>query len=468
MQVTARSPLAAGVALIGATAIALTPISVTPAAPLTPATHSAAVELTASIDPLKAWVDLFTNTGVNVTTLGEQILSNPAPILTQMLHNGAGYAQTVATIAQGMGNGFVEWVNNLPLFVDMTKDALAKGQIDQALMAALVYIPMGLAMNLMMPLMSLSQISVGITENLYNVAKTIANPMTLFGTVLGSVQILSSTVGQLGVGVQSFVDAVKAGDVQGAVNALIATPALVLNGLINGTQYTPGILTPNKDIFQGMPGPIGALLVGVRQAIAQALGAPAPTPPSARTADQIAPVGAPAVEDPSAANAVPKLTATAVTVNLTTVPQAVAASKAEAVTATETAASEAPATEQAPAAGTTPDAATGSGTTGSVGETDATTPTDTDVKGSGESAAPKPGTIVRNSPKAEPGKPGIATKKAGSEVKEAVDSVGKEINSTVKKISDGLKNGFGKSAKGKTDTGGASSGGGTGASDNAA
>ncbi|MDG5769313.1 hypothetical protein [Mycolicibacterium fortuitum] len=112
-----------------------------------------------------------------------------------------------------------------------------------------------LAINTAMPLMSLSSITVGITGNLYNVAQTIANPMTLFGTVLGTLQIMSSTAGNLGIGVQSFADSVKAGDVENAIKALIATPALVLNGLVNGTVNTPGILTPESPTSPHCPAP---------------------------------------------------------------------------------------------------------------------------------------------------------------------------------------------------------------------
>ncbi|WP_280834871.1 hypothetical protein [Mycolicibacterium frederiksbergense] len=395
------------------------------------------MQLSAAIDPLDAWVKLFTNTGVNVTTLGEQILADPAPILTQMLHNGAGYAQTVATIVQGMGNGAVQWVKDLPLFIDMTKDALAEGRIDNALIAALVYVPGGLAMNLMMPLMSLSQISVGITENLYNVAKTIANPMTLFGTVLGSVQILSSTVGALGVGLQSFVDAVKAGDAVGAVNALVATPALVLNGLLNGNGNTPGIFTPDKPLSSGMPGPIAGVLVQVRRAIAQAIGAPAPS--VARMAGQPAAGDTLLADGPAAVDALPSATVNTVTLNLSTdtvVKHAVTEAAVEKAPVVEAPVEKAPVVE-APAE------------KAPVVEAPADTVTE------------KTDSVVQISPKVTVGK--VGTTKANTELKQAADTVGKQLNSTVKKVSDGLKNGFGKTSKKTADSGaGASSAGGAG------
>ncbi|OCB46987.1 hypothetical protein A5721_12610 [Mycobacterium vulneris] len=425
MPVTLRSPLATGVALIGAGAIALTPLSAPPAELPTPAIQSTAVQLTAAIDPLEAWVKLFTNTGVSATTLAEQILADPAPILTQILHNGAVHAQTVGTIVQGMGNGVVQWVNDLPMYVDMVKAALDEGKYDQAIMS-MVYPLFGLAIGIAMPLMSLSSITVGITGNLYNVAQTIANPMTLFGTVLGSLQIMSSTASQLGVGVQSFADAVKAGDAVAAVNALIATPALVLNGLINGTEFTPGILTPESPTMSPLPGPIAGVMVQVRRAIAQALGAPAPTATTALRA-------APDSVTPDSPAALPSVTADTVAVSLTKEPEEKATVEAPtSETPAEKVAAE-KATETEPASTETNENATVSY------DADATVTEKTDT--TAEAISTSSTRVTAKVPSTK-----IAEKVRG-DIKKSVDSVGKNANSTVSKIRDGLKKSITKPAK---------------------
>ncbi|OBA98018.1 hypothetical protein A5666_11390 [Mycolicibacterium fortuitum] len=433
MKVTVRSPLTTGVALVGAGAIALTPISAVPAEIPVPAIQTAAVELTAAIDPLDAWVKLFTNTVTNATTLGQQIAADPAPILAQILENGAGHAQTVGTIVSGMGSGVVQWINDLPVFEDMVKVALENGQYDQAIMGAVMPLFM-LAINTAMPLMSLSSITVGITGNLYNVAQTIANPMTLFGTVLGTLQIMSSTAGNLGIGVQSFADSVKAGDVENAIKALIATPALVLNGLVNGTVNTPGILTPESPTMSPLPGPIAGVMVQVRRAIAQALGAPAPTSTTALRA-------APDVVAPDGPAALPSAAATAVAVNLTT----------ETKTTVE-----APAVEAAPTAATTGDIVTKAATDKVAGTQTAQTAT---VPGEATAATETAtdATSTRVSAKAPSGKPAANVR---GEIKKSVDSVGKKVNSTVSKIRDGLKKSVSKPAKPskKADSGAGSSG----------
>ncbi|CRZ18784.1 hypothetical protein [Mycolicibacterium neworleansense] len=419
MPVTLRSPLATGVALIGAGAIALTPLSPLPADLPAPAIQSTAVQLTAAIDPLEAWVKLFTNTGVSATTLAEQILADPAPILTQLLHNGAEHAQTISTIVQGMGNGVVQWVNDLPMYADMVKTALDEGRFDLAI-AQMTYPLFGLAIGIAMPLMSLSSITVGITGNLYNVAQTIANPMTLFGTVLGSLQIMSSFSGQLGVGVQAFADAVKGGDAVAAVNALIATPALVLNGVINGTEFTPGILTPESPTMSPLPGPIAGVMVQVRRAIAQAIGAPAP---AAKVAALTAPTDTATTEDPAA---LPSATADTVAVSLATEPEvkATVVKVAEQATVTDT----------------------------------ETTVSDTETTSTDETTETP---VVRSSVKSTTGKTAVAAEKLRSDIKTSADSVGKKVNSTVSKIRDGLKKATAKPSAKKADGGTDSAGSGS-------
>ncbi|QZH66369.1 outer membrane porin GjpA [Mycolicibacterium farcinogenes] len=70
--------------------------------------------------------------------------------------------------------------------------------------------------------------------------------------------------------------------------------------------------------------------------------------------------------------------------------------------------------------------------------------TESGIENSAEGAT---GQVVRESPKAEPGKIGTARVKPSAKLKESIDSVGGKVNSTVKKVRDGLKSGFSKPAK---------------------
>ncbi|WP_454792139.1 hypothetical protein [Mycolicibacterium lutetiense] len=431
MPVTLRSPLAMGVALVGASAIALTPISAVPTELPTPAIQSTAVQLTAAVDPLNAWVSLFGNTLTSATALGQQIVADPAPILTQVLRNQAANANTVAGIVSQVGSGLVQWATvDVPMYLEMAADLAQQGKYDQAIMNALAMPVFAMLFPVGIPLMGLSSITVGITENLYNVAQTIANPMTLLGTVLGTMQVWSSATGELGKSVQSIADAVKAGDAQAAVNALLAAPALIANAVINGTENTPGILTPESASGHPLPGPIAGVMVQVRRAIAQALGAPAPTSTMAlrATPDSVAP------DSPAA---LPSATANTVAVSLTKEP--------DTKTTVEAPASEAPAGET-PKTDTTGDTVTEKATNTETNEkaTVSDEATATTVDTSADSTSTRG---VGATAKTQSAKPAEKTR---GDIKKSVDSVGKKVNSTVSKIRDGLKKGISKPAKPST------------------
>lgn len=89
MQGALRPYVTAGVALVGASVIAASPVA--PPVPdmkvsATPSV-SAAMQLTATSNPLIAFSQLFGNTVTNATGLFEQFLATPAPILSQVLVN---------------------------------------------------------------------------------------------------------------------------------------------------------------------------------------------------------------------------------------------------------------------------------------------------------------------------------------------------------------------------------------------
>ena len=88
MHTALRPYMTTGVALVGASVIAVTPISPPPAEIHMPAPRvsSASVELTAAFDPITAYTQLFTNTFNNLVGLGGEVLADPAPILRQSTH----------------------------------------------------------------------------------------------------------------------------------------------------------------------------------------------------------------------------------------------------------------------------------------------------------------------------------------------------------------------------------------------
>ncbi len=106
MNITARSYLTAGVAAVGAGAIALAPVQPIPnQVALAPekVASTLAVNLAASIDPITPWVDTFKAAWANAENLHQAWWSYPFPIFTSILLNQYTYLSElpdVGTIAQ--------------------------------------------------------------------------------------------------------------------------------------------------------------------------------------------------------------------------------------------------------------------------------------------------------------------------------------------------------------------------------
>lgn len=102
MHLALRPYVTAGVALVGAGVIAVTP-AIAPPASIQPQTQ--AIELTAAVDPLTQWAGIITRTVTEASQFAQTIAANPAPILQQITQNQLGNAQTVSNALQAFANG---------------------------------------------------------------------------------------------------------------------------------------------------------------------------------------------------------------------------------------------------------------------------------------------------------------------------------------------------------------------------
>jgi hypothetical protein len=287
VQISVRSYLTAGVALAGASAIAITPISpVTAAAPdalmSRAAVSTASVQLSAFSNPFTPYVDLVGNTIGNVAYIGNEWLSQPFPFLGQSISNGLGYAEQYVTSMVGFVKGMSEWATgdgygSLPNGLREAADLLKTGNIEgavQALNTSFIMMFLGGPIALM----SLLEIPVAISKNV-----TAALEAVNFQVMFLGLGFLQNTLGvnmQLGASAQAIFDAVRVGDVAGAVSEAIGMPAKALNALINGysTEFVtmPGLISHGQN--GSVPGLLYSLLVNLPRAIAAAIKPPAPAP----------------------------------------------------------------------------------------------------------------------------------------------------------------------------------------------
>lgn len=327
MNLALRPYVTAGVALVGASVIAVTPLSPPPAAidNAMARVSAAAVDLTAAVDPITAWTDLFTRTPESILALADLIAENPAPILGQIVANWSGYGQTLGTALQTAGTGLSNYLTTqLPTALQTFSNQLTSGDMQGAAQTFSGAI-FGLAFGIGFPMLNVLSIPADITQNFANAVATLpgfAGPVISAG--LSALMTLTGTTLATGAGAQAVVDAFKSGDPVGAVNALAAIPAVIADALLNGYEspdggLSPGLLTvshprsPDAEPWDpSWPDGLPAALVKSRLAIAKALGweDPATTGVLSRL---VAPTAEPTA--PPSASSVPDATATALTLS---------------------------------------------------------------------------------------------------------------------------------------------------------
>jgi hypothetical protein len=282
MRNALRPYMTAGVAVVGASALAVAPVIATP--PDVKIVNPAAVQ-TAS--PLDTYVDTVKEALENLEALLGSALALPAP--------------TGWTLELALDSLFSDPSGNVDLFVD---DLEALGPLagsslpallDNAVDAVETAIDQAVEGNVDLAVVSLIRMYVTLAPAVVAVvgaplgllgpeAAAVAN-VVLAKSLNAAVGPVLSGVGKTGVAIQNIVNALNSAEPgSGALLcALIAAPGTVADGVLNGyalvpsTIAFPGLLTPGDafDPTKPNPGPV-ALALG----FARGLGA-VPTPPPA-------------------------------------------------------------------------------------------------------------------------------------------------------------------------------------------
>lgn len=293
MQVAARSYLAAGVALVGASAIAVSPVSPPVPDVMVP---SPAVALSAAVDPITPWLNVFNTSEVNFANLVDKWLQAPAPVLQQVIANQIGYLRQLpdfpAIVEEIAANA--EAAIKAPFAVDLTTMDELHATIYDLLLNGLPPIIDPVVPADLAPLVQFS--TTYLSGVLLGLVGPVINPALALGGSLNAV--FENLTGE-------------APDLEAALNTLLNTPAAMADAFLNGGQsidITPllnavglespipglnfkaqlvfgGLLSPGGSIFNALtidlgdgsgptgvgPGAIGSL-IGLTQQIAKALG----------------------------------------------------------------------------------------------------------------------------------------------------------------------------------------------------
>lgn len=263
MHISVRSHLTAGIAVVGAGALALSPVTPLPQNLATVPTISAlAVSLTASqgatVDPITLWIDTLQAASDNLTGLIEDYVANPFPIVQQVIANlitfvgelpnfGTILNQVVTSTLAGLQAPFVANPANIS---EDPVTSIGPFPVSQSSIWALL------------PTLLPADVYASLKPILDFTTTPISGVLTgLIGPIVGPVLALSSSVG-------AIISALSAGNFTAAINELINVPAYVTNAFLNGGEnldLTPilgllGITLPASVQALGLN--MGGLLTG--------------------------------------------------------------------------------------------------------------------------------------------------------------------------------------------------------------
>jgi hypothetical protein len=232
--------------------------------------------------PVITPTEFFSDTLQNLQADAAAILANPTPILTQLIANWTAYAQDIGMGLQSAGSSLVSSLQGLPAALDTAFMYLSTGDVFDAVTGLYSYVIDGL-LGVGEPVISgLSQVIQGITTNIANLGQD-AESLIEFGALSLVPPLYAPVVAAAGLA-QNLVTGVSTGNIGEVLTTLLNGPTTLLSAPLNGyddvscplctIDPTAGLLTgvPGSTQPSEADGSIGIILL-LQQTIAQALGA---------------------------------------------------------------------------------------------------------------------------------------------------------------------------------------------------
>ncbi|WP_445165278.1 hypothetical protein ACTXG7_15205 [Mycolicibacterium sp. Dal123E01] len=288
MQSALNRTLTTGVVLVGASALALTPIVASGPDIQLPSIRSAEVQMAAFVNPIDEWIQVIGTSFTNLSALGNQVALDPTPILSQLTTNFFATATTLVNTASQTFGQAVSTFAAMPQALLTAAQQVAEGHVADAVQTIWGSVLLPPAFLAIIPISAVIPLVQNAAQNVANVIGALGGTNLLL-TGIAVISPIYATITQFGDSAQAVVDAVKAGDFATAASALINAPAMLTNAFLNGNDMTPGLLTPLDGVGGG--GAIAALLK-LRDAVAVAIAPPA-APESAAAKTLKAKIAAP-------------------------------------------------------------------------------------------------------------------------------------------------------------------------------
>lgn len=224
MHAAFRSYATAGVALVGAGVIAVSPLTPPPVTQsVSPIVSTATVQLTSTVDPLTRWSQIASKTGEDIGELADYWLENPMPLARQIVTNLSTYAGWYASGVQNTIPALQYWAEmTMAPALDQAVELTLAGQPEQA--ATVVANAIAMVMFSASPMMKLLEVPNLVFDHANALLKGTVSPtmVTLAGLAVGFPQDIIRSVG---ASAQDALDAAEAGDLMAAAFAVANAPA---------------------------------------------------------------------------------------------------------------------------------------------------------------------------------------------------------------------------------------------------
>jgi hypothetical protein len=243
------SYLTAGTALVGAGAIALSPIN--PAATTVHDLHVPAVmsglrvELAAAPNPLQTWTNTALNAYSNVNTLMQAMILMPAPLSRQVVANLINYVAIDVGGFQAAAAGAVSYYGgtgsgSFEATMQQAVTQLEAGNISGAVSNLGTALVNNVFFNVLQPLEAALAIPNDVTANIAAATNYI---MDGFVPTLGiaALSVLVGIPSAIGADLQAAYTSATTGDLLGTIASLVDLPGAITNATLNGTG-TGGLL----------------------------------------------------------------------------------------------------------------------------------------------------------------------------------------------------------------------------------
>jgi hypothetical protein len=291
LNVSVRSYLTAGVAAVGASAIALTPL-VTPTLPEVhiPSAHAVAadVALAAVPNPIERWGEVFEATKFNIEDLFAMVAAAPAPVAEQLIKNTLANVDVLVNGLSDSAQQIITALGTIPSALQNAVAALSAGDIEGAVTTLLDPL-LGAGFGALLSLAPVFEISTEVVNRAAEVINTIFSAETVLRASIAIGGLLLSPINALAHTAQEIFNGFDGGDFTSAVYAVLNIPADLVNAFINGygditvdlgfgplAIPAPGLLTGPSGPFGDLPAGLVAQLQYMRERISWALGAPSP------------------------------------------------------------------------------------------------------------------------------------------------------------------------------------------------